>query len=191
MPFFKQRVLTYWIAFIAYTTVIFLQIPYSRPLVTYLRQQNLLTISVTSAFVIVLVILLIFFLKFLRNNNFHFSKRRLVFLTLFATAYAVLLSSFSLPEERLHFLEYGLLAWLLRSALARHCSIYWQYTLAIVATAIIGLIDEVVQYFVPSRVYDIRDVLMNASAGLLALIIDEGLHNRLQRYRVASQPPPE
>jgi len=38
-------------------------------------------------------------------------------------------------------------------------------------TAAVGWIDEGVQHLLPNRVYDLRDVALNAAAGLLAISI--------------------
>jgi VanZ family protein len=83
------------------------------------------------------------------------------------------------PEERIHFLEYGVLALLARHALATHHGPVGQYAGAWIFATAAGWVDELIQYVLPSRVYDLRDVVINSLAALLALAADEALHNRL------------
>jgi VanZ family protein len=41
--------------------------------------------------------------------------------------------------------------------------------LAIPATSLLGVIDECIQAFLPSRVFDSRDILFNVLAGVMAV----------------------
>jgi VanZ family protein len=42
--------------------------------------------------------------------------------------------------------------------------------LAAVATALLGWVDEGIQWFLPNRVYDLVDVGLNAAFGLMAIV---------------------
>lgn len=76
------------------------------------------------------------------------------------------------PLGRTHLFEYGLLAVLIYEALVerkRHDrSVPAPAVSAVLITALLGWIDEGVQAFLPNRVYDLRDVGVNALAGLVA-----------------------
>ncbi len=90
--------------------------------------------------------------------------------------YASIALDIEVPQERLHLVEYGALALLLRSAYvesvrarpragsAPNIDIWTLGT----ATAI-GWLDEAVQGILPNRQYDLRDVGFNALAAALAL----------------------
>ena len=70
------------------------------------------------------------------------------------------------PEERLHFLLFGALGWLAPQIMA----LPWAW-LTLLSLAV-G--DEVLQYFLPSRVGELRDVGVNvlaASGGLLLALV--------------------
>jgi len=91
--------------------------------------------------------------------------------------YAGCALAMEVPQERLHLVEYGGLALLLRAAVAESRRVRagggraWvtdAWTLG-VATAI-GWIDEAVQGILPNRMYDLRDVGFNAFAAALALV---------------------
>lgn len=76
-------------------------------------------------------------------------------------------------EERTHLFEYGLVAVLIHRALIERRRggrrVPVPAVLAVVATAGLGWVDEGIQAMLPSRVYDLRDVGVNAVAGLLAI----------------------
>jgi VanZ family protein len=66
-------------------------------------------------------------------------------------------------EERLHFICFGVLGF----------SAYRSFGIkvAMMLTCLAGMGDEVLQYFLPSRVGDWRDVVMNCFAGLSAALL--------------------
>ncbi len=84
--------------------------------------------------------------------------------------WALLIYTKSQPAETIHLLEYGLLAWAaLRSAesrLGRPAA--WFLALGLLLLA--GAGDEVIQYILPGRVGEVRDVLINLAAGLVGLV---------------------
>jgi VanZ family protein len=70
-------------------------------------------------------------------------------------------------------IEYSLVAILIHMALIeRENNDRWvplPGVLAILMTAFLGLLDEGIQYMLPTRVFDLRDVSFNSFAGLLAV----------------------
>ena len=96
---------------------------------------------------------------------------------LFSTLYAALALAMEVPQERLHLVEYGALALLLRGAMAESVRVrnlagrvssvdVW----ALGAATAIGWLDEAVQGLLPNRTYDLRDVAFNALAAAMALV---------------------
>jgi VanZ family protein len=88
-----------------------------------------------------------------------------------------ILSSISLPPEPeipyldklVHFVEYGLLSYLLARALkksASKLSLINIFFLAVIITLLYGITDEVHQSFVPNRTYDIHDIVADGVGGL-------------------------
>lgn len=90
-------------------------------------------------------------------------------LALSALVYAAVVSSMESPEERLHLLEYGLVALLAERAMPKRLSGARRLGAAAAFTAAAGWCDELIQALLPSRYYDLRDVGFNALAGALAL----------------------
>ncbi|MGA9519904.1 MAG: VanZ family protein [Myxococcaceae bacterium] len=75
----------------------------------------------------------------------------------------------SSPEEKAHFVEYGVVALLAWAALPAGWRTGRRFVGAALFTLGAGWIDEGIQGLLPSRYYDLRDVAFNGAAGLLAL----------------------
>lgn len=72
--------------------------------------------------------------------------------------------------ERIHLLEYGSLAFAFFVALRREIRGWALPVLALVATCLVGVADEAVQWLTPLRVGDGRDVFLNLLAGLVGVV---------------------
>lgn len=104
--------------------------------------------------------------------------------------------------ERTHLFEYGLVAVLVHRALVERRlggrGVKAPAACAMAATALLGWIDEGIQALIPNRVYDFRDVWMNALAGVMAiaasLVLNQVRRNRdrrLDRVREVSDSTPD
>jgi hypothetical protein len=69
------------------------------------------------------------------------------------------------PEEAVHFLEYGALALLLHRALRPAIPDAGVFIAGALAGALVGTVDEVIQWVSPNRFWDWRDLALNAGAG--------------------------
>jgi hypothetical protein len=97
------------------------------------------------------------------------SWRVLVALVGCAVAYAAVIWPMKMPEEKLHFIQYGLLALLADQAAPTGWSPPRRFVSCALFVAAAGWVDELIQALLPNRYYDLRDVGFNALAGLLAL----------------------
>jgi VanZ like family len=79
--------------------------------------------------------------------------------------------------ERIHLLEYGALGALFYRAFHRRRDAT-VLPLTVLAVALVGIVDEAVQWWTPVRTGDVRDVVLNAYAGLCGLL-----------FGVALEPP--
>jgi len=116
--------------------------------------------------------------------------RALTALAAAALGYALWMRSQSIVQERLHLFEYGLLAVLLRSALAerfrdRKHPRAWRDGAAVLLAGAAGWIDEGIQYFLPNRVYDLRDVRLNVLSASAAVALLEAVEIATRRDRAA------
>ena len=71
--------------------------------------------------------------------------------------------------ELFHFVEYGLLACLFYRVWQWHDDIR-MFVLPLCATTVVGIADESLQWLVPTRVGELRDVTINAVAGVCGLL---------------------
>ena len=80
------------------------------------------------------------------------------------------------PEEALHFLEYGVLGVLAFRALSHTMRDSAIYPAAVLICALVGTIDEILQWITPQRYWEFRDVGLNVlSAALAQIAIWKGL----------------
>jgi len=73
------------------------------------------------------------------------------------------------PEEALHFAEYGVLGLLLQRALRHRLPDAASFPASLLAATLFGILDELTQWLMPGRFWDLRDAFVNAVAALLAL----------------------
>lgn len=163
----KRQVLLSWLWVILCTASIFAIVPLARSI------QNLVTRwlgrSAFGYFVLISVALFLAFMVWLLV--FRLKVRRISsYLCLVAVGSAYVYFTIKLwahPEEAVHFLEYGLLSFLLFRALRNHFSDISIYFSALFSGSLVGIIDEILQWITPKRYWDFRDVGLNALAVLL------------------------
>jgi len=90
-----------------------------------------------------------------------------------AAAYVLVFVRFTSTEERSHLIEYGVVAAFIHEALEERARqgrpVPFYPLLAILATALIGVVDELIQHFIPNRVLDPQDIFFNTMAGAIAV----------------------
>jgi ribose/xylose/arabinose/galactoside ABC-type transport system permease subunit len=172
-----------WGLLALYVVCVLGSLPFTRDVTLTLRDHNLLTSSVTGLY-LVAVGAVVYHMTFDVQLS---DVVAFVALVALAGLTAALILGHEIPEERVHYLQYGLMAWLARSAFGWSMPAGRAYLAALVFATGIGIADELVQYILPSRVYDFADIVLNAQATLLALVADEILHNRLGWRREESR----
>ena len=94
-------------------------------------------------------------------------------------AYLLVFVRMSIPTERSHLIEYGVVALFVHEALTERAShgrrVLAPALLAVLATSLIGVIDEGIQRFLPGRVYDPLDMLFNVLAAGMAVAASSAL----------------
>ena len=95
------------------------------------------------------------------NNHPH--TVRVVVLAI--ASYSLCESLIITPIERIHFIKYGLLSLMLYRAIPRSLSLW--HPVPLILTMVIGVGEETAQYFIPDRVGDPRDMLLNVVAALI------------------------
>jgi hypothetical protein len=85
------------------------------------------------------------------------------------------------PEETVHFIEYGVLGVLLYRVFDDLLPDPTVYVAATLTGLFVGTVDELVQWFVPGRFWDLRDIILNTGAVALVQIPIWRLHQRRSR----------
>jgi multisubunit Na+/H+ antiporter MnhG subunit len=138
----------------------------------WLRDHNLLRLTVGIAFAAALVAALLLLLRHGRP-----SAARLAAFAGVLLLYPLASLWGATPEERIHLIEYGLLGVLFARALAADPATGRRrvFLLALLLGSAAGLIDELIQGILPNRYGDVRDVIFNAASVLLGLALREVL----------------
>lgn len=104
-----------------------------------------------------------------------------------ACSYFMVLFRMAVPEERSHLIEYSVVAALIYAALRERANqgrrVPMPALLAVLATALVGVIDECIQVMIPSRVFDPQDILFNVLAAVMAVAASAALGWARRRNR--------
>lgn len=161
-----------WIWALLCTAGILLTVPIARNI------QKFIYSSIGKVHITYAILFLIFsaFLALLCFLIFKMKTRYLAqYLWLFATCgiygyFTLRLRKY--PEEAAHFIEYGLLSFFIFKALAHRIKDWTVYVSTILCVTVVGIVDEFIQWMLPSRIWDYKDIGLNTlSAGLFILLI--------------------
>lgn len=107
---------------------------------------------------------------------------------LVTVTYGYLLSTMSVPTEKIHFIEYGVLALLVARALSYRITGFELFVCSVCVGYMVGLLDEFLQYLHPKRHGEIIDTLWNGISVLLSSMFIFGvwkpgfvIHNRAEK----------
>ncbi len=171
-----------WAALFGYAALVYGSLPWTRDVLVALGQHHAVGLLVTASYFGAAALIVYHVVFDVRLTD----RAAFVALVVLGAGVGALVLGLSIPEERMHFLQYGLMAVLARRAVAPYLGPWAHYIAAVVLSALLGLGDELIQGLLPDRHYDTRDVLINAVAAALAMVGYELLHNRLG----LRSPPP-
>ena len=156
-----------WLIAIAYVAFIFATLGVVRPPIAYLRAHNCLRLTIAVLFFICSLQGLRILLRNYPRNIY-----RLSFFFVLLLIYYFVARTIRLPEEQLHFFEYGLVGILFLRAL-QHSKMPLPvlFLSAWTISSATGWCDELLQGITPGRHYDIRDIGFNVVASGLGLIV--------------------
>jgi len=140
-----------------------------RPILNFLKAtlKSYLNLSVGVMFLIILSLVLVHII----SNREHYSVNQYLWFSFISCLYGLVLYILELPEEQFHFIEYGILSALIYVALTHDINNKSIYFLSAIIVFVFGTIDEVIQWVLPNRCFDIRDLVMNGIAGILAQLL--------------------
>lgn len=89
------------------------------------------------------------------------------------------------PEEAAHFIEYGLLTFFVFKALSHRIRDRTVFITTVLLVTCVGIVDEFIQWLLPSRVWDYKDIGLNAlSAGVFVLLVWKAIRPEIIRRPV-------
>jgi VanZ family protein len=114
-----------------------------------------------------------------------FKALRIVALVLIVAASVYGLQRITAPYDKLHVIEYSILAFLLFRVLRFYNQTTALYLWCMIFTASAGCVDEYVQQYIPGRCSSLSDLRTDAAAGMLAcLSIMLVICPELERWRL-------
>jgi len=158
-----------WSLIACYVTLIYSTLYIIVPIIDYMRKvlKNYFQPSVIILFFIILSSILFYII----SNREHYGLSQFLWFSFISCLYGLVIYILELPEEQVHFIEYGILSALIYLALTHDINNSSIYFLSVLIVFIFGAIDEVIQWVLPNRVFDIRDLIMNGSAGILVQLL--------------------
>ena len=159
--FSKNRL---WALIIIYVLFIYVSLPFFPVFISILRGfiskelLNLLSLVLSLSFFLMLSVWI--YKKKYKLNQFVLIISPLLLLTYLSL-------SLDVWVERIHFIEYAVLGLLISRAVNVRTLHGIIYTGCLIT--LIGAVDEIIQWFLPNRVGDMRDVFMNSVGGLSGL----------------------
>ncbi|GAK54151.1 hypothetical protein U14_05429 [Candidatus Moduliflexus flocculans] len=184
----------FWAIVAIYSSIIFVTLSYARQFSTFMMERfgNDIFSRIT---VVTLLVVAVFLLLYLLRVKTHLVSRFIAFAGIVAlyafflheplreniyaalrwvglnTAFFEALEIFPIyAGEKIHFLEYGFLGLLLCKTLSYRLKDRSAYWLALLIVYLIGMTDEGIQWALPSRVGEYRDIWMNITSGGLAIL---------------------
>ncbi len=147
--------------------------PIGRPIQKFLRGELTAALGPGGMMIFVLAIFLGGGIFFIYTSRLW----RLPLTNILSTAIILLAGigySFSLPipEERIHLVQFGLLGLLACPSLKGSNLSGWIWLWKpLLFVFLVGLSDEVLQWFLPDRVFDLRDILFNTLGGIWGILL--------------------
>lgn len=150
-----------------YVSLIYLTLPVMRPVLNFLKELlgswfGLLTNAV-------LISGLSFIALAMVKQKISWQKWIMALIVFCLYAYTLVL--LKIPEERIHLLEYGFLGFLVFNVYPPAWGDLSRYWHSFLTVSFFGTLDEIIQYFIPNRVGDVRDIILNIISGLLGLLL--------------------
>lgn len=177
-----------WFYVVTWSLIIFVTVPFARAIQAYVSTTWGRDYFIYGVFLAITAFLLYSFrtLKIRRQHATLGGYLWLLGITAIFVIYTIHLRS--IPEEAMHFVQYGILSLLVYRALTHRISDNGIYIVAALVTFAVGITDEALQWLVPKRVWGLEDIWLDAVAAVLALLaVAKGLRPALISGRPSSR----
>lgn len=184
----NKKILIAWLWVILCSISIFLIVPVAQAIQKFVSKylgQRFFIYFVLLVLVLAFICLLYFLIFRLKVR----SASNYVWLSIVTGFYAYFtLQLIRAPAEATHFLEYGLLGFFLFRALSYHVKDKSIYFTATLFALLIGTFDEILQWIIPQRMWDFRDVGLNCiSGGLFQLAMWQVIKPKIISKKVGTK----
>jgi len=174
-----------WLWFTLCTLAIFLIVPLARTIQSFVQDRwgrslfGYTVLVVAGGTFLTLICFLYFRLKIRSPSNY-------IWLTIITGIYIYFtLKLWKVPVEAIHFLEYGLLGFFLFRAFRFTIKDKSIYLSAFLFGSVVGIFDEIIQWMVPLRYWDIRDVGLNSlSTALFQIALWKGIAPKIISQKI-------
>ncbi len=175
-----------WFFLLAYLAVIFAILPFSVYIVQNITESSPstsfpVTLSVYAAIGIIGIALAIYVIS--TNKRYKIPRLLVLFVILFIGLSG--LAGIETPQDKLHIIVYGILAFLLFRVLRFYNPTTALYLWCAIFVGIAGCADEYVQRFIPGRGFSLLDIKTDVFTGILSeLAIMLVICPRLEKWRL-------
>jgi hypothetical protein len=164
-----------FVPLLAYLALLYGSIPFTRAVVLSLNAANLTGLVVTLVFMGAAAggLGLLVFRYRLKDPAAY------ALLVVAATTVAYFAWGLDVPEERVHFIQFGLLSMVAAWTFAPRLAGVALYGVAFAVSAAAGVVDEAIQGIVPDRVFDWSDIGLDVTAAALGVALLWLIRSRL------------
>lgn len=159
-----------WARVAAWAAVLFSAIPFARAAQGGIERFAGPRIYLTAAVVLGLCCVFAMLASLVRGPRTQIARRAGALILVGILSAGVLLTQLQTSAEAIHFLEYGLLGFLLFRAWRHHVADPLVYPISALSLGLVAWLDEFLQWLMPGRFWDFRDIRLNAMAGALVLL---------------------
>lgn len=158
----KNRI--YWVLSGLWVALIYSTLSIVRGVSNYLSEIIPLSFSLSLGIGFILLGVIVFFFRRVSFNWF-----KVVLLISLLCGYGYGLATIKYPDEKIHFIQYGVLSVLLLKALKSDYRCIVAYIGAFILCSLAGYGDELLQGQIPNRYYDTNDIILNSVSGAMGL----------------------
>lgn len=167
---------------ILWAIILFATIPFARTIQEPITQA--LGRSAFGYIVITVIVLVVFAAVFQLRHQWYLRKANVLWIVACgAVLVAYTIRLWRNPVEAIHFIQYGVMAGLFFYAFSWRHHNKLIYIAVVLATAIVGVVDEAIQWLTPKRVWGLSDITVNT---LAAIVIAIGIAKGFQPTAVNS-----
>lgn len=162
-----------WSIVILYVTLIFITLGDIVPMVEFAQKKfgSYFNLAMSLLPYLFFFSFFIYIALIKRDKN----PAKYIYFILILIAFFLIMRFLRYPVEKVHLIEYSIFGALFFWITTLYgFSILGSYGATVIAALLVGGADELVQSFIPSRFFDVRDILINFQSGVLGAAVYAG-----------------